>query len=64
MSWLRDLLRTGKSEADPKTNVGSTLGLSPKDEKTMTKIRSDRYTLDWWKCYLESCLRDRSDGCS
>ena len=28
----------------------------PKWWKMMAKMRSRRHTLDWWKCYLDSCM--------
>ena len=37
-----------------KINIGGTNAQS-KRWKMMTKMRSRRNTLDWWKCYLDSC---------
>ena len=42
------------TERPIKINIGGTKAQS-KRWKMMAKMRSRRNTLDWWKCYLDSC---------
>ena len=50
-----NLTPEGKSTKRPiKINIGGNKA-QPKRWKMMTKMRSRRHTLDWWKCYLDSC---------
>ena len=37
-----------------KTNIGGNKA-QPKRRKMIAKVRNRRHTLDWWKCYLDSC---------
>ena len=37
-----------------KLNIGGTKA-QPEQWKMIVKIQSRRHTLDWWKCYLDSC---------
>ena len=52
---VQSLKSKGESTKRPiKTNIGGTNAQS-KRWKMMAKMRSRRNTLDWWKCYLDSC---------
>ena len=52
---VQSLKPKGESTKRPiNTNIGGTNAQS-KRWKMMAKMRSRRNTLDWWKCYLDSC---------
>ena len=51
----QNLTPEGESTEQPiKIDIGGTSAQS-KQGKTMAKLRSRRSTLDWWKCYPDSC---------